>query len=551
MMTEYFSLYQKRIWIIMVICLNLEFVHSLPYVEEQNSKPYKILVSMTDPTSMHSRTSQMAVVSKALLERGHSVTLLVPSNKGMKGFEEAFNHAIVYDVAFKQPEVDELKEKMMRTALGIPDDEPGWNLLRPLAIVDRYLAFFMKSCYGVFENETIQERLEKDGFDLMIQNAINPCDVLLAESLNIPYVTMTSSIRQTFFDEVTVSIPTPSSYVPFSLSKSFTDDMPFLQRTSNFIFRHAIGSCIKWYAHSLFSEIQREHNVSVHKTFGELVGRSQLWLAHTDFSLDFPRPIGPAWIPVGGLLHSETKPIPKDLENFVQGAGKHGVIIFSLGSMVTSLMDGELDELFAKVFSELPQRVLWRYVGPKPRGLGKNTRVMKWLPQNDLLGHPQTRLLIYHGGINGVYEAIYHQVPMVLLPIFADQPAMGARVSKKGMGVVLERAKLSHDTIKAAIEEVINNPKYKANIEHYGSIHRDTITSPLETAVFWIEHVLKFGGDHLRLRGRDLNFFVLNSFDVLTFFIVISLVILYTNYLVLRTCYRCCCRKNTRKQKSD
>ena len=40
-------------------------------------------------------------------------------------------------------------------------------------------------------------------------------------------------------------------------------------------------------------------------------------------------------------------------------------------------------------------------------------------------GHPQTRLLIYHGGINGVYEALYHKVPMVLLPIFADQPAMG------------------------------------------------------------------------------------------------------------------------------
>lgn len=74
-------------------------------------------------------------------------------------------------------------------------------------------------------------------------------------------------------------------------------------------------------------------------------------------------------------------------------------------------------------------------------------------------GHSQTRLLIYHGGINGVYEALYHKVPMVLLPIFADQPAMGARVTKKGMGVVLDRAKLTHETVKNVIEEVINNPK--------------------------------------------------------------------------------------------
>eukprot|EP00057_Strongylocentrotus_purpuratus_P014353 XP_011668827.1 PREDICTED: UDP-glucuronosyltransferase 2A2 [Strongylocentrotus purpuratus] len=329
---------QRRITLILiVICMILTVVLSSRHDNKQNGRRHNILVSMTDPTSMHSRTSQMAVVSKGLLERGHSITILVPSNKGIKGFEGAFDHAVVYDVAFEQSDVDELKAKMMRTALGVgvPDDESGWNPLRPLSIVNGYLKFFTTSCTGFFGNQSIAEQLQHSKFDLMIHIAMNPCDFLVAESLNIPYVTMTSSIRQTLFDEDTVSIPIPSSYVPFSLSKSFTDDMFFLQRTSNLIFRHVIGPCLKLYAHSMFRDIQMKYNISVDKAFDELTSGSELWLAHIDFSLDFPRPTGPGWIPVGGLLRYEPKPIPQDLDNFVQGAGKHGVIIFSLVSSVS------------------------------------------------------------------------------------------------------------------------------------------------------------------------------------------------------------------------
>ena len=291
----------------------LTVVLSLRHDNKQNGRRHNILVSMTDPTSMHSRTSQMAVVSKGLLERGHSITILVPSNKGIKGFEGAFDHAVVYDVTFEQSDVNELKAEMMRTALGVgvPDDESGWNPLRPLSIVNGYLKFFTTSCTGVFGNQSIVEQLQNSKFNLMIHIAMNPCDFLVAESLNIPYVTMTSSIRQTLFDEDTVSIPIPSSYVPFSLSKSFTDDMFFLQRTSNMIFRHVIGPCLKLYAHSMFRDIQIKYGISVDKAFDELTSRSELWLAHSDFSLDFPRPTGPGWIPVGGLLRYEPKPIPQ------------------------------------------------------------------------------------------------------------------------------------------------------------------------------------------------------------------------------------------------
>ena len=37
-------------------------------------------------------------------------------------------------------------------------------------------------------------------------------------------------------------------------------------------------------------------------------------------------------------------------------------------------------------------------------------------------GHPKTKGFITHSGTNGTYEAIYHEVPMVGFPVFADQP---------------------------------------------------------------------------------------------------------------------------------
>ena len=53
--------------------------------------------------------------------------------------------------------------------------------------------------------------------------------------------------------------------------------------------------------------------------------------------------------------------------------------------------------------------------------LGDNVKVSSWLPQNDILGHPKTRLFIGHAGMNGMLEAAYHGVPMICVPFFGDQ----------------------------------------------------------------------------------------------------------------------------------
>ena len=68
----------------------------------------------------------------------------------------------------------------------------------------------------------------------------------------------------------------------------------------------------------------------------------------------------------------------------MQGSWEHGLIVFSLGSMVDSF---GYDQQVASVFSRLPQRVIWRHKGIKPKYIGNNTRMLKLIPQNDLLGN--------------------------------------------------------------------------------------------------------------------------------------------------------------------
>lgn len=64
-----------------------------------------------------------------------------------------------------------------------------------------------------------------------------------------------------------------------------------------------------------------------------------------------------------------------------------GVIYFSFGSAVK--MDSiptKLHSALREAFSELPQRILWRYDNDVMENQPKNVMIRKWFPQRDILG---------------------------------------------------------------------------------------------------------------------------------------------------------------------
>ena len=195
-----------------------------------------------------------------------------------------------------------------------------------------------------------------------------------------------------------------------------------------------------------------------------------MWLIRTDFSFEYPRPMMPNMEFIGGFHCKEAKTIGNDrVRRFVEEA-TDGLVIFSMGSMVSEMSD-EKANMVAETFAKLaPLRVLWRYNEKRrPKKLGSNTLIqgtllvittghfshftLDWIPQNDVMGHNNTKLFITHGGTNGLYEAIFHAVPMLGLPLLVDQYDNMLRITDRGAGKTLDITDLDQSVFRDSIKE--------------------------------------------------------------------------------------------------
>ena len=58
-----------------------------------------------------------------------------------------------------------------------------------------------------------------------------------------------------------------------------------------------------------------------------------------------------------------------------------------------------------------------------------------------------------------MFEALYHGVPMVAIPLFGDQMDNAARIVSRGFGVKVDIATLTSDELAQAIRTVVNDPR--------------------------------------------------------------------------------------------
>ena len=84
---------------------------------------------------------------------------------------------------------------------------------------------------------------------------------------------------------------------------------------------------------------------------------------------------------------------------------------------------------------------------------------MKWLPQNDLLAHKEIRAFVSHAGHNSLFESGYHGVPMVAIPLFADQFVNAKKAVDFGLALSLNLETLNSKLLKETIEQVLHEPR--------------------------------------------------------------------------------------------
>ncbi len=110
------------------------------------------------------------------------------------------------------------------------------------------------------------------------------------------------------------------------------------------------------------------------------------------------------------------KPLPPDFEAFMKKSMKNGVILVSFGTFAQGDSMPETVRLaMIDVFSKLKQNIIWKWDGSDMKDLPANVMLSKWVPQQDILGHPATKLFISHVGQSSVQETLYHGTPVVCI----------------------------------------------------------------------------------------------------------------------------------------
>ncbi|NXC31197.1 UD11 glucuronosyltransferase, partial [Campylorhamphus procurvoides] len=396
----------------------------------------------------------MREVLGSLRNRGHEVVVVAPEVslyiKPSKDFVMK-----MYPVPFTQEEMDEDFQGFTKDLF-----EGGSFLTRVLRLYRRSKktsALFLASCTHLLHNKELLKYLEDSKFDAILTDPILPCGQILAEHLELPSVYFLQQIPCALEYEATqaAQCPSPASYVPRTFS-SASDHMAFPERVKNLLIglsEHLL--CYLFYTEyrALASEfLQRD------VTMLELFSKASVMLMRYDFVFEYPRPVMPNMVYVGGINCVQRKPLSEEFEAMVNASGEHGIVVFSLGSMVSEIPMKKAMEI-AEALGTVPQTVLWRYTGQVPPNLPKNVKLVKWLPQNDLLAHPKTRAFITHGGSHGVYEGICNAVPMVLMPLFGDQMDNAKRVESRGAGLTLNILEMTSQDISTALKAVINDKK--------------------------------------------------------------------------------------------
>ena len=246
------------------------------------SSSYKILLI---PLPFTSPVQEATTIASKLLAHNHTVVLVMP-----KSF----------------PNLDELKEEfdVIEYKIKYPDmftQPPSWIIdgyTGPQNQLMRHIAKDMEPfCTNPLEDDEYIQRINATKFDLAIIEAdLQRCNMLILHELGIPYVSFVLNLEQWRW-----KAPVLPSFVPTMFLGIFTERMTLLERMRN------LFGVLDWALRPGVFQFQdsflEKYAPSI--TYDVLYGESLLFLVNNDFLIDYPRPVMPNEVFVGGLT---TKP---------------------------------------------------------------------------------------------------------------------------------------------------------------------------------------------------------------------------------------------------
>lgn len=504
------------------------------YLSPSLSWAAKIIV--VPPIMFESHLYIFKTLASALHAEGHETVLLVSEGRDMAPSEHyrlqrypgIFNSSSAAD--------DFLQSKVHNIFSGRPT---------PLELFD-ILEHYAQNCDCVVGSSSVMAQLRQERFDLLLVDPNEMCGFVLAHILGVPYAVFSTGL----WYPAEVGAPAPLSYVP-EFNSLLTDHMTLVQRVTNTVVYLASRIGVQLLVLPKYDRIMWRHAVQPPASMHDLVQGSRLWMLCTDLALEFPRPTLPHVVYVGGILTKPPSPLPQEFAEWLNDTDEHGFVVVSFGAGVKYLSD-DISYKLAGALSRLSQKVIWRFSGVPPRNLGKNTKLVEWMPQNDLLGHKNTRAFLSHGGLNSIYEAMYHGVPVVGVPLFGDHYDTMTRVQAKGMGIMLEWKKMSEEDLYTAMLNVITDTRYREKALKLSEIHKDQPGHPVTRAVYWISYILRHrGAEHLRSAVYNVPVYQYFLLDVASVLGAGLFLVCYCVYWIVRLARSCLRRRKASAEKAN
>ncbi|XP_071990944.1 UDP-glucuronosyltransferase 3A1-like [Engystomops pustulosus] len=481
-------------------------------------------------------------ISQILQDNGHDVRMFYQGYQNMQGYEKT---SVPYAVSTYNMEekylkaYDELFHEHQREIF-ISRDRP--QSLFPL------MTLYAKHCRLYLNQTDILDFLKQENYDIAIVDPFNPCHFLIAEKLGIPYIAFFAG---PFSYPLGFWLPSPPSYVPMYLS-GFTDRMNFLERVIN-TFMYLSSYMVEIRNEEIFRGVIEEHfPPDSRPSLSDLHHKAELWIYNMDFSIEFPRPLLPHIQCISGLRAKPAKPVSQDLEDFIDESGDSGFILVTLGPIISAVYRMDFIKEMNSAFASVPQKIIWQFkVSQWPKDLkpAPNLRLLDWVNQNDLLGHPKIRLLVAHGGLNGLTEAVYHGVPVLGIPLLADQPDNIVRIKAKHMGEYIPFYEIKSDKFANMIQKLIKDKSYKMAAMKQSVIMRSRPFPPDQQLLGWVEHIIRSGGGgHLRPYSYQQPWYQQLLLDVILFIFSCVALIIYIIVKVIRFLLHLLCSRKKQKQ---
>ena len=248
-------------------------------------------------------------IGDALIERGHNVTILVDEIivDHVRTHNPKFDLE-VYKSTVKTADVTSVEEKTTERALA---GQGFWTgMYWATEMMD---GLFYRQCRDLLKQDDVINRIRQSNFDLVLASLGHICPMLVAKYIDVPFVGLMQSFLPVQFAHA-LHQPINSAYMPPAFT-GWTDRMTFQQRLLA-----TLMSITQWpgflnvnesIAFPNFSGLVGNYNICPGKSIFGMIGDAELTFTTSHVALDFPHPVLPNNIIVGGLTTKPAKPLEK------------------------------------------------------------------------------------------------------------------------------------------------------------------------------------------------------------------------------------------------